>query len=68
MYVVLIFLSKSPKYLFVLTKLYSLSFLNKLLQCILFNKLVDNKINSIYVTFVLFEHIIVRSLYLDSII
>ena len=43
-----------------------LGFLSKFLTCILLNKIVDNKINTIYTTFLLFEHITVRILYLDS--
>ena len=66
--VVLFLLSKGPQHLFVLTKLYSVGFLNKFPACILLNKMFDNKINSIYITFLLFEHIIVWFLYLDSFI
>ena len=35
-------------------KLYSLGFLNKFPMCILFKQIVDNKINLIYITFLMF--------------
>ena len=65
---ILSLLLKGPKCLLVLTKLQTLCFLNTFPTCILVNKIICNKSNSIYFTFLSFEHIIVWFLYLNSII